>query len=263
MANSDYSSALKLRLVVWNCADGFARKARVIQALQPDLAIIAECRYTALMEIESGFDPSRICWIGQANKRGLAIIGREEWRLEAVSLELGDQWFLPVIARHQSLELRLLGVWVKPAEDYLAPTLRSLDRCSSFLSLSNGPAIVADDFNHNVMLDRATAKRRFSDIVTRLASLNLVSAWYTFHKEAHGQESVPTFYFQRRADKTYHIDYTFLPNEQSCKLARVELGSYSQRVETGWSDHVPLMVESVISVSSNAIPRPGTSISLQ
>jgi len=32
-----------VRVVTWNCQGGFRRKAEVIEALQPDLAIIQEC----------------------------------------------------------------------------------------------------------------------------------------------------------------------------------------------------------------------------
>jgi exodeoxyribonuclease III len=236
-----------IRLVVWNCADGFARKASVLEALQADLAIVPECRRAALAKTE--IDERRICWVGPEKGRGLAIISGEEWTLEAVSLDFRDQWFLPVIVRRGSFELRVLGIWVKPYEDYIAPTLRTLEKCKAFLS--NNPAIVAGDFNQNTIWDKATSKRRFADVIAKLADLNLVSAWHAFHAETHGQESKPTLYFRRSIKETFHIDYAFLPNEETWKVSRVEIGSYEDWVLTGYSDHVPLIVETLIPVTRN------------
>jgi hypothetical protein len=42
-AGKDHS-ALRLRIVTWNCQGAYGRKAPLIEALHPDIAIIQECK---------------------------------------------------------------------------------------------------------------------------------------------------------------------------------------------------------------------------
>lgn len=228
-----------MRLVVWNCAGGFARKLAPLMRLAPDVAIIPECARSVLDDprLRAG----QVSWRGPQQGRGLAILGFGGWTVEPVVVRMADRWFLPVVVRGAEAELRICAVWVKPAEDYLAPTLRALDACAGFLS--QGAAIVAGDFNHNVSLDKAGRRRRFRDVVGRLDRLGLVSAWHRHRGEAHGSETSATFYFRRAPDRVFHIDYAFTSRQPEWRPRSVALGTWRDWVATGLSDHVPLIVE--------------------
>jgi len=74
-----------------------------------------------------------------------------------------------------------------------------------------------------------------------LAQLGLVSSYHFFHREAHGQEKRPTYYFQWNKRRPFHIDYCFIPKEWAPLLQRVEIGSYAKW--KGTSGHRPLLVD--------------------
>ena len=77
--------------------------------------------------------------------------------------------------------------------------------------------------------------------IKTLSELGLVSSYHHFHGEAHGQETMPTYHFQWKLERPFHIDYCFIPKSWTPNLRRVEIGSYQE-----WkalSDHRPLMVE--------------------
>lgn len=68
-----------------------------------------------------------------------------------------------------------------------------------------------------------------------------MSAYHAFHDEAHGAETRPTYYFQWKEQRPYHIDYCFLPKTWAGAIRRVEIGAYEPR--RPHSDHRPLLVE--------------------
>ncbi len=228
-----------MRLVVWNCAGGFARKLTPLMRLKPDVAVIQECARSSLDDPRLRAD--QVSWRGPEQGRGLAIIAFGSWTVEPVGIRVADRWFLTALVRSAGLELRVCAVWVKPAEDYLAPTLRTLDACATFLS--RGAAVVAGDFNHNVSLDKPGRRRRFRDVVEHLGRLGLASAWHRHHEQAHGSETSPTLYFRRAPDRGFHIDYAFMPQQPDWRPRSATLGTYQDWVATGLSDHVPLIVE--------------------
>ncbi len=228
-----------MRLVVWNCAGGFARKLAPLLRLRPDVAIIPECARSIVDDPRLHAD--QVAWRGPEPGKGLAIIAFGSWTVEPVEMHLADRWFLPALVRSAGMDLRLCAVWVKPAPEYLAPTLRTLAACAGFLS--EGAAIVAGDFNHNVSLDKPGRRRRFRDVIEHLNRLGLVSAWHRHREEAHGSETSPTFHFRRAPDRVYHIDYAFMPGQPEWLPRSVALGTYRDWVASGLSDHLPLVVE--------------------
>jgi len=51
----------------------------------------------------------------------------------------------------------------------------------------------------------------------------------------------PTYYFQWKEQRPFHIDYWFMPRDWAPNVQRVEIGSYEEW--KGRSDHRPLLVE--------------------
>ena len=98
------------------------------------------------------------------------------------------------------------------------------------------------DLNSNVLWDsNHPGDRNHSALVSLLQELGLVSAYHSFHGEAHGEESKPTYYFQWKEQRPFHIDYCFIPEPWARNVRRVEIGGYEEWKE--YSDHRPLLVE--------------------
>ncbi len=75
----------------------------------------------------------------------------------------------------------------------------------------------------------------------QLAGLGLVSAYHAFYEEAHGQETRPTYYFQWKEAKPFHLDYCFIPKAWVPDLRKVSVEPYER-----WkahSDHRMITVE--------------------
>lgn len=72
-----------LRLVTWNCQGGFHRKAEVIEALQPDPAIIQECECPDRLRTRRvAWHARPIVWSGDSAIKGLAVISFMDAQLE-------------------------------------------------------------------------------------------------------------------------------------------------------------------------------------
>ncbi len=224
-----------LRLVAWNCAGGFQRKRSALEALEPDIAVVAEVRRHALTEAE--LKAGRALWIGDGGK-GLAVLAANGWRLQAGASPAADRWFMPVVATRRGIAVRLIAAWVMPAPDYVQPTRRALAELDDFLSA--GPCLFVGDLNHNIRLDGTRSRERFRGIVERLTAAGLVSVWHAVTGEAHGAESRPTLYFLWNEVRPFHIDYVFAPAGWA-RAATV--GNYADWVATRLSDHVPVTVD--------------------
>lgn len=245
-----------LRAVVWNCAGAFARKAAALDALRPDIAIVAECRRDDVPTATGG-----AVWIGAEGGKGLAVLAAGGWMVCPVPLVVTERWFLPVLLRRGDVELRMLAVWVKPDGRYVAPTLRALEHCRSFLA--EGPCIVAGDFNQNIRFDRpprraGVIRPGFVDVVACFRAIGLASAWHTWRVEPFGQETASTLFMHRRQSRGYHIDYVFLVEALLAGVRNVAIGTFEDWIATGLSDHAPVIVDiDIAGLSEPGRPRAG------
>jgi hypothetical protein len=113
-----------MRLVAWNCADAFRHKTQRLLSLSPDIAVVSEARKECLDALD-GSSTSTV-WTGDRGAKGLAIVGFKGWRIASCETLISEQWFLPAIAERGAAKVQIVGVWVKPADGYVAPTLRAL-----------------------------------------------------------------------------------------------------------------------------------------
>jgi hypothetical protein len=139
-----------MRFVAWNCVHAFRRKTGHLLRLSPDIAVISEARKECLDALD-GSSTSTV-WAGDQRAKGLAIVGFNGWRIASCETLRAEQWFLPTIAQRGATKVQIVGVWVKPAKGYVAPTLRALQTLQGFIA--GAPTIVAGDFNQSVRFDR-------------------------------------------------------------------------------------------------------------
>lgn len=225
-----------MRLVTWNCCRGpFAKKVPLLDALEPDIAVIQECEKPAI-ESES------CLWFGDNPRQGVAVCVAPPYRVNRLPELDGVPKYIVPIAVTGPVCFNILAVWSKgrQAFRYVEAVVKAVEMYRSLFLAS--PTVLIGDLNSNVIWDATHPKNlNHTALVELLRSLGLVSAYHAFHGESHGHESRPTYYFQWNERRPYHIDYCFIPESWSSNLRLVEIGEY----ET-WqrhSDHRPLLVD--------------------
>lgn len=226
-----------MRIVAWNCRDGWERKAGFVSELAPDIAIVSEVRKQAFESVAVGHT-DRI-WTGADGAKGLAIFGWNGWRFQP-TYDAPERHMLAVSAELEYERLTLVGVWAMPQKgDYVAPIARGLSELKPHLK---DDVIIAGDFNAHPRWDTGKSEsRQFASIVSGLASLGIRSVWHSHAKEHHGHESAPTYYHSDK--QPFHIDYIFASERLLQKVTSMMIGTHQDWIENRRSDHTPLVVD--------------------
>ena len=229
------------------------RKIDALMALRPDLAVIPEvAEPERLLNQAPALADASLVWVGRNPHRGLLLAGFGTTRLEFNRRRHDGHlhWMAPVaVSGLPGLDspLHLLGTWAQNASEGKRQKenpgflQRALGRYRRFLR--SAPAVVAGDFNNHVLWDRPGWQMNHANEVRALARLGLVSAYHVSRGVEAGNEPDPTFYWRRRADAGYHIDYVFIPEAWSKCAFDLTVGRYRDWVDPGLSDHVPLVFE--------------------
>ena|ERR1700687_5778767 len=239
-----------MRLVSWNCRSGFHRKLESLASLAPDVAIVSECANLEILARKApGLRPTSAVWVGTNPHKGLAVFsfGRHH-------LVRDDQDYDPSITFAVPVRVEGAGIWHVLAlwahhglsgrtMSTQGPTLRALTVYERFLRAR--PSIVAGDLNNHIRWDRPGKQWNHANALAAFAGLGLVSAYHEFLGIEHGAEQHPTFYWRTRSadGPTYHIDYVFVPQDSLPLLKNVSVGSRSEWIASGLSDHTPLVVD--------------------
>ncbi len=240
-----------MRLVAWNCNMAMHRKFDALLSLNPDVAVISECANHEQLQAR-GIDLEGISgpvWIGENQHKGLAVFGFNNYRIEpAEPVGWRLRHIIPVHVKG-AINFNLLAVWALNMQGgitrkhQIGPLRRALSRYGDFLTES--PAIVAGDLNHNIFWDKPGYRNNHRTSVDRLAQIGLASAYHAFTGEAQGSETTPTIYWRDRKKDgpAYHIDYIFLPRQWIPHIREFAVGSFEDWCGAGLSDHVPLVVD--------------------
>lgn len=240
-----------MRLVAWNCNMALHRKLHALRRLVPDIAVVSECasperlRGLAALDDISG-DP---IWIGDNPNKGLAVLAFNGYRLSLAREFHPTLRHLAPVHITGPASCNLLAVWAQNVSGgnvrkrQAGPLRRGLKKYKSFLS--GGSAIVAGDFNNNVIWHKPGYWINHGISVAILESYGLVSAYHARTGERQGEETMPTLYWRdRRKDgPTYHIDYVFLPRAWLDRIRGFDVGSFEEWCGSGLSDHVPVVVD--------------------
>ena len=247
-----------MRLVVWNANMAVHRKLdTVLEQLKPDVLVLSECAAESTLKAKyPGTAPwTSMAWAGKIPEppknpdKGLAVMTFGNYRIEATwPVEPMMEWVvLADIAGPTPFSL--IAVW---AMNHRASNIKAFPQSNpqpaaalnTYWTEGSGPTILAGDFNHNVSWDATMphAKQHARTLdATRQASL--ASAYHHHFGEAQGAESTPTLHWRGAGQKTYHIDYAFIPDEWLPRLQDVSVGSKQEWIDSRLSDHVPLVVE--------------------
>lgn len=213
-----------------------------LRSLRPDVAVVQEC---ADPGAGKGWRPdcTSYDWIGFNPAKGLGIFTFGDLALTRHP-DYSDAYalYLPVRVTGP-WRFNLLGVWsagprTMPAGATNDP-LAALAYYRRFLS--EGPAVVAGDFNR---LPQQMAVRRSgpgSSVTDALAAAGLVNADYAM-SDATGQPALQrTHFHQRKPSRGFVVDYVFLPASEAAHLTAFEVCGPHDWIT--WSDHVPLTAE--------------------
>lgn len=219
------------------------KKRQVFSQLQPDIAVLQE-----VSELDVSEEPEH-AWIGHNPHKGLAVVGRNGYRIRVHPAHDPRIEFVVPIDVSGPVNFLLLAVWamhnraVNRIEE--VPNrwqlLQALEVYEPLLSARQ--CVVAGDFNNAVFWDRPRKASNHAQAVQKLGEFGLASAYHATQLAAQGQETHPTLFWMRRRDSTYHIDYLWLPETWIPGIRTVDVGDYSTWVKTGLSDHVPITVD--------------------
>ncbi|WP_024477451.1 endonuclease/exonuclease/phosphatase family protein [Arthrobacter sp. CAL618] len=219
-----------MRIVSWNCAMGFSKKAHLIEALQPDVAVLPEVSMKHIAEAAVPFK----AWVGSNPNKGLGVLGFTDRAYERHEPWENLPWHLPFTVD----KLNIVGLWAHVhSRDlrYVRVTHEIVTRHSQFLQ--SGPSLLIGDFNSNTAWDGGHPGRNHSLLVDRLGALGLRSVYHTTNGKAHGAETEKTYFHTRKLHFAHHIDYAFLGGAS----ATLQIGNNDEWLKH--SDHMPLILD--------------------
>ena len=225
-----------MRMATWNCCRGqYAKKVPLLDPLAPDIAVIQECAKPAV-------ESDHCLWFGDNPRQGIAVATAGSYRLRRLPVADDVPSFVFPVAVTGPTKFSLLAVWSKGGQAF--PYVEAVVRAAELYRelIESGPTVLIGDLNSNVTWDANHPKdRNHSALVRMLSHLGLISAYHSFHGEAYGQERRPTYYFQWKEGRPFHIDYCFVPQTWIASLRNVEVGSFEDWKQH--SDHRPVIVE--------------------
>ncbi len=223
------------------------KKVERLMSLKPDLAIIPECAEPDVIRAKSPDFAFTDCeWTGEQSNKGLGVFS-----FGSLTLRRHQSWdrshhiFIPIEVRG-AVALNLLAVWAfnhrVPATVSPNPktTAAAIEHYQKFLAAA--PGCVAGDFNANAHWDAVGRYAKFSTVDGLLQGAGLRSAFHAKHDVELGRETDhPTHFFQRNAERGFHIDYAYVPAAWVPDLNSVTIGTAEEWI--GVSDHAPLIVD--------------------
>lgn len=233
-----------MRIVAWNCNNGFDRKYPLLRDLDFDVAVVTECGpfETGLDQVRELSSVLRPAFDRPGYKKHIGVLAQAPWTVERLPDIPEMPWVMPVRIAGPA-EFTLLAHWAlspdalerKPA--YTAQTLRLIEEV---IRAIDGPVVVAGDFNAGLISPAPSAKRHHTN-VEKFAELGLVSAHTSAHPDTDPRDE-PTLYWMWDREKPYHCDHIFIPEDWTEGL-EVTVGRYEDWTEKRISDHVPVTAD--------------------
>lgn len=186
------------------------------------------------------FHDQPVHWRGTLPRKGVAITAcHAGFRITPVPAPLDLAPRTAAVVVPGPTPFLLVNMWAHPAPNY-ADNAADVVRAWRAL-MPDLPLVVAGDFNVDFGSPGQTAKHR------RLAQLlhdecGLVSAYHAHRSVAYGDDAeLPTYRHLRKVERTWHIDYCFVPQEWATRVQSAQVVEGEEWL--GRSDHSPVVVE--------------------
>jgi endonuclease/exonuclease/phosphatase family metal-dependent hydrolase len=243
-----------MKIITWNCnthpsvnssekaVKSFAEKIKIINHLDFDILILQEIARPEFEKL-----PQQV-WYAEDGvfSRGIGILTKSNYHVEL------DPDFSPTCS---SLPLKvngeksfnLLALWSHPPikrpslKQYVEEIELQIETLKPFLE--SAPSVIVGDFNSNSRWDKSAGKQHnHTKLVTILENeFGLKSCYHSYSQEQQGNEAKFTLFQNYKIEKSFHIDYCFVPN--NWQIIDVQIGNYDFWVKSRLSDHCPLTVE--------------------
>jgi exodeoxyribonuclease-3 len=234
-----------VRIGAWNCRGAFARYGdAALTELVPDVLVVPEATASALA--------NRDDWLFEHQphrNKGTGILIRRGWAVEPIEPPDGvdRSWLRPVRLTPSDPKVPsfvLLAFWAlgsvhERLPSYAAQFTEILDTWSDVIAKE--PTVIAGDFNASGQSRSPTHLRN----VATAEGLGLASAYHAFHHLDHGDERDMTLRWigRGKVECRYHCDFVFIPAGWLDAVQAVNVGEWSAWIQSGRSDHAPVMVE--------------------
>ena len=226
-----------MRLVTWNARRGqFAQKVSLLAPLGADVAVLQEVA-------KPSKETSQILWFGDNPNQGIAVVAKGPYCLRRLpQVPEVPKYFIPVSVEGPR-SFVLFAVWTlgRQLMPYVQAASTAIDTYAGMFDAT--PVVLLGDFNSNAIWNKEhPAALNHEAMVGRLRRFGLVSAYHQHRGIEHGAEPISdhTFNLYGHEDKSYHIDYCFLPKSWADQIDQVLVGEFAQWHEH--SDHRPLIV---------------------
>lgn len=225
-----------MRLVTWNARRGkFLQKSALLEPLLADIAVIQEIAAPAEAS-------PQILWYGENRNQGMAVVARAPYTLTRLPELEGVPKYIVPVAVSGPRSFTLFAVWTlgEQARPYVQAACTAIDMYTVHFEST---VVLLGDFNSNAIWNKEHRKGlNHEAMVDRLRSRGLTSAYHSTRGVEHGVEPTAdhTFHLYGHEEKSFHIDYCFLPEAWASQIEEVAVGDYAT-----WhahSDHRPLVV---------------------
>lgn len=233
-----------MKILTWNCNGAFRKKFENLLEFNADIHIIQECEDPSQTLHTEYIDwAQNHLWIGGNKNKGLGIFAGEHINLQSLDwsstfIDHTVSYFLPCLVNG---DFQLVGVW---AHQNNSPTFGYIGQVWKYLQVNKyklKKVLLAGDFNSNAIWDQWDRWWNHSDVVKELNELDVESLYHKHFQEEQGKESIPTFYFNRKLERPYHIDYVFGSREFSSTLINLQISNKEDWLRI--SDHLPIICE--------------------
>jgi exodeoxyribonuclease III len=231
-----------MQLIVFNSNMAYRKKAEIISALAPDILIVPECENKERLVFSDNVQlPTDFFWYGELPSKGIGIFSYTDYKIKVLKVHNPDfKYVLPLSICNAKCAFTVLAIWTQKPEKhdgYVQHIWNAIHYYDKLLDNEN--VIIAGDFNSNSIFDKRGRVFNHSNVVKHLEAKNIFSTYHHFFKEEQGAEQQPTLYLQRKIEKPFHLDFSFVSKKLLDKLTNVEVGKFEDWIK--YSDHMPVM----------------------
>lgn len=235
------NSKTSIKIVSWNCNMAFRKKVKVILDETIDVLIIQECECIDKLSVNKwDIKPNSFYWFGKNKNKGIAIFTFNGFKIDHSYVEHNEdfEYIIPVRIAKDTQEYLLYAVWTQKIYDghYTRHIFNAVEYYRA--AITSCPTLIIGDYNSNSIWDKKGRKTNHSNLVSILSEMNMSSVYHSTRNEKQGEEKTPTLYFQRKENKTYHIDFFFISNVLLQNVQHFTIGKYNDYIS--YSDHMPL-----------------------
>jgi exonuclease III len=233
-----------MKIVTWNCNGALRKKFEKLEEFDAEVLIVQECENPEFVKEKLYRNwANNYLWIGDNKNKGVGVFAKPEIRLKKLDWSnsfrnSSVKYFLPCNINNQ---FNLLAVWTHYNN---SPNFRYIGQFWKYMQINKplfNNILIAGDFNSNSCWDQWDRWWNHTDVVKELKEIGVESVYHHFKNEEQGNESLPTFFLQRKLNKPYHIDYFFAGSELLSNLKSISVEQFENWKHL--SDHCPLVLE--------------------